>query len=113
MPPDALRATGDPMHTIQVFPLLLALSGALNVAFTAGLTGRLAGAGPAQAILTAAGAADTNSAGRPPRGCAGWPGPTWRRSRSGSPKGGAGGTPRGSCHRLGSTGNAVSVRPSG
>jgi hypothetical protein len=43
------------MHTVQVLILLLALSGALNVAFTA----RLAGAGPAQAILTAAGAAGT------------------------------------------------------
>ena len=47
------------MHTVQVLTLLLALSGALNVAFTAGLTARLAGAGPAQAILTAAGAAGT------------------------------------------------------
>ena len=46
------RAMGDPMHTVQVLTLLLALSGALNVAFTAGLTARLAGAGPAQAILT-------------------------------------------------------------
>jgi hypothetical protein len=42
------------MHTVQVLTLLLALSGALNVAFTAGLTARLAGAGPAQAILTGA-----------------------------------------------------------
>ncbi len=31
------------MHTVQVVTLLLALSGALNVAFTAGLTARLAG----------------------------------------------------------------------
>jgi len=45
------------MHTVQILTLLLALSGALNVAFAAGLTARLAGAGPAQAILTAAGAA--------------------------------------------------------
>ncbi len=44
------------MHTVQVLTLL-ALSGALNVAFTAGLTARLAGADPAQAILTGAGAA--------------------------------------------------------
>jgi len=44
------------MHTVQVLTLLLALSGALNIAFAAGLTARLAGAGPAQAILTAAGA---------------------------------------------------------
>ncbi len=47
------------MHTIQVLTLLLALSGALNVAFTAGLTARLAGVGLAQAILTGAGAAGT------------------------------------------------------
>lgn len=47
------------MHAVQVLTLLLALSGALNVAFTAGITARLAGAGPAQAILTAAGAAST------------------------------------------------------
>ena len=45
------------MHTVQVLTLLLALSSALNVAFSAGLTARLAGAGPAQEILTAAGAA--------------------------------------------------------
>jgi hypothetical protein len=50
---------GDPMHTVQVLTLLLALSGALNVAFTAGLTARRAGVGPAQAILTGAGAAST------------------------------------------------------
>ena len=47
------------MHAVQVLTLLLALSGALNVAFAAGLTARLAGAGPAQAILTGAGAAGT------------------------------------------------------
>jgi len=47
------------MHTIQVLTLLLALSGALNVAFTAGITARLAGTSPAQAALTAAGAAGT------------------------------------------------------
>jgi hypothetical protein len=47
------------MHTIQVLGLLLALSGALNVAFTACLTARLAGASLAQAILTGAGAAGT------------------------------------------------------
>jgi len=47
------------MHTVQVLTLLLALSGALNVGFTAGLTARLAGAGPAQAILTGATAAGT------------------------------------------------------
>jgi hypothetical protein len=47
------------MHTVQVLTLLLAMSGALNVAFAAGLTARRAGAAPAQAILTAAGAAAT------------------------------------------------------
>ena len=47
------------MHTGQVLTLLLALSGALNVAFTTGLTARLAGVGPAQAVLTGAGAAGT------------------------------------------------------
>jgi hypothetical protein len=47
------------MHPVQVLTLLLALSGALNVAFAAGITARLAGAGRAQAILTAAGAAGT------------------------------------------------------
>jgi hypothetical protein len=44
------------MDAVQVLILLLALSGALNVALSAGITARLAGAGPAQAILTAAGA---------------------------------------------------------
>lgn len=47
------------MHTIQVLTLLLALSGALNAAFTAGLTARLAGAGLAQAMLTGVGAGGT------------------------------------------------------
>jgi|HubBroStandDraft_2_1064218.scaffolds.fasta_scaffold2566176_1 hypothetical protein len=47
------------MHTLQVLTLLLAISGALNVAFTAGITARLAGTGLAQAILTGAGAAST------------------------------------------------------
>jgi uncharacterized metal-binding protein len=45
------------MHTVQVLTLLLALSGALNVAVAAGITARLAGAGPAQAVMTAAAAA--------------------------------------------------------
>ena len=40
------------MHTVQVLTLLLALSGALNVAFIVGLTARLAGASLAQAIFT-------------------------------------------------------------
>jgi hypothetical protein len=47
------------MHAIQILTLLLALSGALNVAFATGITARQAGADPAQAILTAAGAAGT------------------------------------------------------
>jgi len=47
------------MHTVQVLTLLLALSGALNAAFTAGLTTRHAGAAPAQAILAGAGAGGT------------------------------------------------------
>jgi hypothetical protein len=47
------------MNAERVLTLLLALSGALNVAFAAGITARHAGAGPAQAILTAAGAAGT------------------------------------------------------
>ena len=47
------------MHTVQILTLLLAVSGAVNMAFTAGITARLAGAGPAQAILTAAGAVGT------------------------------------------------------
>jgi hypothetical protein len=47
------------MHAAQILTLLLALSGTLNVAFVVGLIARLAGAGPAQAILTAAGAAGT------------------------------------------------------
>jgi len=47
------------MHALQVLTLLLAVSGALNVAFTAGITARLAGTGLAQAILTGAGAAST------------------------------------------------------
>jgi hypothetical protein len=47
------------MHTSQVLTLLLALSGALNVGFTAGIIARYAGVATAQAILTAAGAAGT------------------------------------------------------
>jgi len=47
------------MHAAQILTLLLALSGTLNIAFTAGITARHAGAAPAQAILTAAGAAGT------------------------------------------------------
>jgi hypothetical protein len=47
------------MHAIQILTLLLALSGALNVALGAGIIARQAGVGPAQAILTAAGAAGT------------------------------------------------------
>jgi len=40
------------MHTTQILTLLLALSGAVNVAFAAAITARAAGATPAQAILT-------------------------------------------------------------
>jgi hypothetical protein len=47
------------MNTQRLLSLLLALSGALNVAFTAGIAARQAGAGIAQAILTGAGAAGT------------------------------------------------------
>ena len=50
------------MHTTQILTLLLALSGALNIAFIAGLLARHTGAGPAQATLTAAGAASTTLA---------------------------------------------------
>jgi hypothetical protein len=50
---------GDSMHTVQILTLLLALSGALNVAFATGLTARLAHVRPAQAILAGAGAAGT------------------------------------------------------
>ena len=38
---------------------MLAASGALNIAFTTGIIARRTGASTAQAILTAAGAADT------------------------------------------------------
>ncbi len=47
------------MHTVQVLALLLALSGALNVAFAAGIAACHAGFSPAQAILTAASAGGT------------------------------------------------------
>ena len=47
------------MHTTQILTLLLALSGAVNVAFAAAVTARSAGATPAQAILTGAGSAGT------------------------------------------------------
>jgi len=50
---------GDHVHAVQVLTLLLALSGALNVAFAVGVTARHADVGPAQAILTAVGAAGT------------------------------------------------------
>jgi hypothetical protein len=50
---------GVPMNAVKILTLLLALSGALNVAFAAGITARYAGAGSAQAIFTAAGAAGT------------------------------------------------------
>jgi hypothetical protein len=47
------------MRDVQVLTLLLALSGALNTAFAAGITARRAGTDIPQAILTAAGAAGT------------------------------------------------------
>jgi hypothetical protein len=47
------------LNAERVLTLLLALSGALNVAFGAGIAARHGGAGPAQAILTAVGAAGT------------------------------------------------------
>jgi hypothetical protein len=47
------------MRDVQVLTLFLALSGALNTAFAAGITARRAGAGIPQAILTAGGAAGT------------------------------------------------------
>jgi hypothetical protein len=47
------------MDTTRILTLLLALSGAVNVAFAAGITARTAGASPAQAILTGAGSAGT------------------------------------------------------
>jgi hypothetical protein len=50
------------MHSLQVLALLLAASGALNIALVTGIIARRAGANPAQAILTAAGAASTSMA---------------------------------------------------
>jgi hypothetical protein len=47
------------VHAIQVLILFLALSGAMNTAFAAGITARRAGASGPQAVLTAAGAAGT------------------------------------------------------
>jgi len=47
------------MHAVQVLALLLALSGALNIAFATGIIARYAGSSLAQAILAASGAAGT------------------------------------------------------
>jgi hypothetical protein len=47
------------MRAVQVLGLPLALSGALNIAFAAGITARHAGSSRAQAVLTAAGTAGT------------------------------------------------------
>lgn len=47
------------MHAVQILALLLALSGAVNAAFSVGLIARTAGASTAQAILTGAGGAGT------------------------------------------------------
>ena len=46
-------------HATQILTLLLALSCALHTAFAAGIVARHAGASPAQALMTAAGAAGT------------------------------------------------------
>jgi hypothetical protein len=48
------------MRPTQILSLLLATSAALNIAFVAGLLAYKAGACPANAILTAAGAAATS-----------------------------------------------------
>ena len=53
------QALSVAMHTTQILTLLLALSGAVNVAFTTGITARVAGASVAQAILAGAGSAGT------------------------------------------------------
>jgi hypothetical protein len=47
------------MHTTQILTLLLALSGAVNIALAAAITARAAGATAPQAILTGAGSAGT------------------------------------------------------
>jgi len=47
------------MNAMQVITLFLALSGALNASFAAGITAHRAGASIPQAILTAAGTAGT------------------------------------------------------
>jgi hypothetical protein len=47
------------MNAAKILALLLALSGALNIAFAAGITSRHAGVTLAQAILTGAGAGGT------------------------------------------------------
>jgi hypothetical protein len=44
------------MHAIQILTLLLALSTALNIGFSAGVIAGVAGANRAQAILVGAGA---------------------------------------------------------
>jgi hypothetical protein len=48
------------MSPLQTLSLLLALSTALNIAFTAGLLARRSGANISQAILTGAGSAATS-----------------------------------------------------
>jgi hypothetical protein len=47
------------MHALQILTLLLATSGAINIACAAGIIVRHAGASTAQAILAAGGAAST------------------------------------------------------
>jgi hypothetical protein len=53
------RTAGDFTHMVQVLTLLLALSGALKIAFPVGIIARHVGTGPAQAVLTAVGTAGT------------------------------------------------------
>jgi len=54
------------MHAAQVLSLLLAAATALNIAFTAGLIARQAGATTPRAILMAAGAASAPTANLAP-----------------------------------------------
>lgn len=45
------------MKTVQILTLMLALSGASNIAFLAGIIARFSGAGLPQSVLTGGGAA--------------------------------------------------------
>jgi len=53
------RGLDNTMSLTRILTLLLALSGALNVAFGVGIAARRAGANSANALLTAAGAGAT------------------------------------------------------